>query len=127
MSRSDDWEDLFDRLTHAELNLEQLADATNDPEEARRLVAKASGVSLALEYMRGYPREGTSEDFCIMHESFRLRPDVEICQNHLHTDDACVYAPRCQHSNLRAFAPYNGDATCDDCGLFFTGDMTGKY
>lgn len=49
-----DWDDLYERLQKAEQELEQMADETRDVYEAQRLLNKASGVALAIDYMRGY-------------------------------------------------------------------------
>lgn len=53
---SDNWDDLYERLQKAEQELEQMADETRDVYEAQRLLNKASGVALAIDYMRGYGR-----------------------------------------------------------------------
>jgi hypothetical protein len=49
---TDRWDDLRDRLERALAALVQLADDAQEFNEARRLDAKASGVALALSYMR---------------------------------------------------------------------------
>lgn len=54
MPTAENWTDLYGRLKNAENELEELADATNDPNEASRLMSKMHGVSLARDYMRGY-------------------------------------------------------------------------
>lgn len=53
----DDWADLYQRLQNAERGLRQMADQTSNHDGgASRLYAKASGVALAIDYMRGYRR-----------------------------------------------------------------------
>lgn len=54
MTTPENWNDLYGRLKRAEVELEELADATNDVSEASRLTSKMHGVSLARDYMRGY-------------------------------------------------------------------------
>lgn len=54
---NDDWKDLYARLQRATTTLESLAMREGvDEMEAARLRAKAEGVCLALDYMRGYQR-----------------------------------------------------------------------
>ena len=53
----DKWEDLRERLVKAEVELRLMADEScNAHGEAYRLDAKAEGVALAIDYMRGYGR-----------------------------------------------------------------------
>lgn len=54
MTTPEIWADLYDRLKKAEIELEELADATDDINDASRLMSKMHGVSLARDYMRGY-------------------------------------------------------------------------
>jgi hypothetical protein len=53
MTPKEVWADLWERLYNAEIDLKKLA-LDMGPEHSARLAAKASGVSLALGYMRSY-------------------------------------------------------------------------
>ena len=58
MSREDDWNDLRERLTRARDQLAEMAECVDETpageHHRRRLKAKAAGVAIALDYMRGY-------------------------------------------------------------------------
>lgn len=52
--RSEDIADLSDRLHRATIELKHMAYRESDPSEEARLIAKLSGVNLAIDYLRAY-------------------------------------------------------------------------
>jgi hypothetical protein len=48
------WDDLAERLEKADVNLISVAHEVTSSGESDRLIAKASGIALARDYMRGY-------------------------------------------------------------------------
>lgn len=53
---ANDWDDLRERLEKAERELREMSEEGYIDDRVRRR-AKAQGVALALDYMRGYGRE----------------------------------------------------------------------